>query len=95
MPPRAARSRFLPDGRFVCYLKDVKQEIGSLFKSPIDGGGEVKLADSVYGIDFAPGKRGIYFISTLNWFSSSSSIDFLPDGATQAKRLWVLEQPAA
>jgi Tol biopolymer transport system component len=49
------------DGRTIYFDKEGGS--GSIWKMPVEGGAETKLVDSLYRINFALGKQGIYYMS--------------------------------
>jgi Tol biopolymer transport system component len=49
------------DGRTIYFVKESGS--GSIWKMPVEGGAETKLVNSLYCINFALGKQGIYYMS--------------------------------
>jgi Tol biopolymer transport system component len=51
-----------PDGRFLYFVKDTEGG-PSLWRRPVEGGGEIKVLDSMAREDFQVARQGIYYIA--------------------------------
>jgi Tol biopolymer transport system component len=69
-----------PDGKFVYYTKSIGASTGAstLWKTPVTGGEEVKILDSLFRLQFTVAASGIYFAApTDSGASYTSSFRFL------------------
>jgi len=51
------------DGKTLYFARTLRSDSGSIWKMPIAGGTEQQLADSLYRVNFAVAKRGIYYMT--------------------------------
>ena len=68
------------NGKFVYYAKNIGASTGAatLWRTPVGGGEEVKILDSVFRLQFAVARSGIYIAAPADGGSShASSIRFL------------------
>jgi Tol biopolymer transport system component/DNA-binding winged helix-turn-helix (wHTH) protein len=59
------------DGKTLYFARILRADSGSIWKMPIAGGPEEQLADSLYRVNYAVAKRGIYYMSHADESSNS------------------------
>ncbi|MGA1982547.1 MAG: LpqB family beta-propeller domain-containing protein [Acidobacteriaceae bacterium] len=51
------------DGKMLYFTRILRADSGSIWRMPVSGGPEEQLADSLYRVNYAVAKRGIYYMT--------------------------------
>ena len=82
------------DGKFVYYTRGFGSPSGavSLWRTPVTGGDEVKILDSLYGLQYTVAASGIYFAGPTDYGSEIRFLSFRTGKVTTiAPREWGVE----
>jgi Tol biopolymer transport system component len=82
-----------PDNDFLYYAKSPALA-SDVWRMPIGGGEETKIAAGVYRYSFAPTSEGLYYVSAPG-FQKGSSIRFLEFASGETTDVFSLPEPAA
>jgi eukaryotic-like serine/threonine-protein kinase len=81
-----------PDGDFIYYARRTALS-SDIWRVPIQGGEETKIADGVYRYSFALVPDGLYYVSAPG-FQNGSSIRFLEFASGKTTDVFALHEPA-